>query len=138
MTSLAVVSFAGGTVVGLCLVIECLRSQTTVIVIWLYRILFVVIWMTGFMAPLVQAARLNGSLSHLESLALESRGFGYSGASTAELDSFLAFTSHRPILAKMCHVPITSPPIVVVILAAATAALVIIQLNLLGGGDNIF
>ena len=119
--------------VGFCLVFV---TNTTVFVVWLYRSLFVVIWLTAFMAPLVQAARLNGSLRHIESLALESRGMGYSEATTAELDSFLAFTSHRPIEAKLCQVPITSPPIVVFSVLAAASILLVIQLNVVVGAND--
>ena len=133
ITSVAVVSFAGGTIVGFCLVF---LSEASAFLIWLYRALFVAIWLTAFLAPLIQAARLNGSLSHVESLALESRGFGYKDASTAELDSFLAFTSHKQIQARICLVPVTSPPIVVVVLAAIASILLVLQLNLVVGASN--
>ena len=133
MTSLAVISFGGGGLVGFCLVF---LTNTTVFLIWLYRSLFVIIWSSAFMVPLIQAARLNGSLNNIESLALESRGIGYSEASSAEVDSFLAFTSHRPIQAKLCQVPITSPPIVVFSVLAAATVLLVIQLNIVVGANN--
>jgi len=133
MASLAVISFAGGILVGICLVF---LSEATGFLIWLYRVLFVVIWLTAFLAPLVQAARLNGSLTHMETLALEIRAIGYHGYRMSEADSFLAFTSHRPIQARICYVPVTSPPIVVFCLTAAAAILLVIQLNVVVGAND--
>ena len=53
LSSLAVVSFAGGALVGLCLLF---LSETTSIVVWLYRALFLLIWLSAFMVPLVQGS----------------------------------------------------------------------------------
>ena len=53
LSSLAVVSFAGGALVGLCLLF---LSETTAFVVWLYRALFLLIWLSAFMVPLVQGS----------------------------------------------------------------------------------
>lgn len=128
MTSLALVRLFELFVMGS--IILLLNEDTRWLVV-LYRVVFVVVWGSLALLPLVQAAMLNSACNGFRKVALHTRVFGHGSSSASELDSFLLFMSNTTLRAKLFHVPVRPGYFVPLILIVAVVLLVLLQVDLI-------
>lgn len=128
MMSILIIVFLARTILGVLLLV---LNKVFLADVWVYRSLFIVVWLSILIFCLGEASRVANKCNKFRRISLSMRVYGYHNSTTSELDGFLLFLSQANLRVKLFGVTVRPGKILVVGIAAFLVLVVLFQTSVL-------